>query len=59
MIRKQSVFFLLIGLVLFFVACGQRGNDRKAEVIQENLEAKKNLQGIWLDDDGDDVAFRI
>lgn len=59
MIRKQSVFFLLIGLVLFFVACGQRGNDRKAEVVQENLEAKKNLQGIWLDDDGDDVAFRI
>ena len=59
MIRKQSVFFLLVGLVLFFVACGQRGNDRKAEVIQENLEAKKNLQGIWLDDDGDDVAFRI
>ena len=59
MIRKQSVFFLLVGLVLFFVACGQRGNDRKAEVIQENLEARKNLQGIWLDDDGDDVAFRI
>lgn len=59
MIRKQSVFFLLIGLVLFFVACGQRGNDRKEEVVQENLEAKKNLQGIWLDDDGDDVAFRI
>lgn len=42
-----------------FVACGQRGNDRKEEVVQENLEAKKNLQGIWLDDDGDDVAFRI
>ena len=59
MIRKQSVFFLLVGLVLFFVACGQRGNDRKEEVVQENLEAKKNLQGIWLDDDGDDVAFRI
>ena len=22
-------------------------SDRKEEVVQENLEAKKNLQGIW------------
>lgn len=55
--RNVSLVFFLISFMTAFVACGNRGD--KAKTVEEDLTAKKYLQGIWLDDDGDDVAFRI
>lgn len=50
--------FLFAGVIMSLVACGNRG-VKKHETIDEDLTAKKNLQGIWLNDDDNDVAFRV
>lgn len=54
-ILSKSVFAVL--LLSLFVACG--GNKKERVEASESLQAKKILQGIWLDDDGDDVAFYV
>lgn len=51
----KTLFVLL--LVLKVSACGNRQN--KAVEPTEDLTAKHELQGIWLDEDGEDVAFRV
>lgn len=51
----KTLFVLL--LVLKMSACGNRQN--KAVEPTEDLTAKHDLQGIWLDEDGEDVAFRV
>ena len=51
----KTLFVLL--LVLKVSACGNRQN--KAVEPTEDLTAKHDLQGIWLDEDGEDVAFRV
>lgn len=54
--RKTLVFLLLLASLLGTYSCRQKG---KAEVVQEeDLAAKKLLQGIWVDEDGQDVAFK-
>lgn len=59
MIRKKYTAFLCVGIVLAFLAsCGGRDGNKNYK-IDEDLTAKKNLQGIWLNDDDDDVAFRV
>ena len=41
------------------MGCGQKQSAQKAEQ-QEDVAAKKMLQGVWIDnDDEDDVAFRV
>lgn len=55
--RKIYMPFLCIDLALALFACS--GQTPKQEKTEEDLTAKKNLQGIWLDDDDDDVAFRV
>lgn len=57
MFVKLNMAFLYVGMALTLLGCGSRGG--KLEEQEENLAAKKSMQGIWLDDDGDDVAFRI
>ena len=55
---KQTVNMLLLGCLLGFSCCSQKG--AKQEEVREDTAAKKMLQGIWLnDDDEDDVAFRV
>lgn len=58
MLRKNTAIFLLLNFLLLFVACKDNKSNQAMD-IKENLVAKHNLQGIWLDDGGDDVAFRI
>ncbi len=54
---KQGVNVLLLSLLLGLASCAHRTGSLEAK---ENGEAKKMLQGIWLnDDDEDDVAFRV
>lgn len=40
------------------VGCSHKA-DKQGETVAENAAAKKMLQGIWLNDDEDDVAFRV
>lgn len=55
--RKINQAFLYVSVVLSFFACGK--NSGKQVEPEEDLAAKKSLQGIWLDEDDDDVAFRV
>lgn len=55
-IQIHKTLMCLAGILLLF-ACG--GKSDRHDKIAEDLTAKKNLQGIWLDDDADDVAFRV
>lgn len=57
MLGKHLVALLLFSAVMVVASCSSHGN--RQEEVKENLAAKKSLQGIWLDDEGDDVAFRI
>ena len=54
-LRKIYMPFLCIDLALALFACS--GQTPKQEKTEEDLTAKKNLQGIWLDDDDDDVVY--
>lgn len=40
------------------VGCSHKA-DKQGEMVAENAAVKKMLQGIWLNDDEDDVAFRV
>lgn len=50
----KSHFLLLLCAILSFVACNERRGD--GIMKQEDLEAKKLLQGIWIYEDGE-TAF--
>lgn len=54
---RKTIFLLLLFLVFAGVySCRKKnGNDVMPE---ENLSAKKMLQGIWVDEDGQNVAFK-
>ena len=55
---KQTVNLLLLGCLLMMVGCSHKA-DKQGETVAENAAAKNMLQGIWLNDDEDDVAFRV
>ena len=59
MITNHSV--KILGFILgFFLVLGCNSRTGKTSDVGEDLVAKKNMQGIWLDgDDEDDVAFRV
>ena len=58
---KQFLNILLLGcLVVGLVGCNHKSDKQSAVGLEEDVAAKKMLQGIWLnDDDADDVAFRV
>lgn len=54
---RKTIFFLL----LFFIIAGLSSCRKTSGAIiepEENLSAKKMLQGIWVDEDGQNVAFK-
>ena len=58
MVTNKSV--KIIGSILgFFLILGCNSRSNKSSEVGEDFVAKQNLQGIWLDDDDDDVVFRI
>lgn len=57
MLRKINRAFLYVGIALSLLGCRNRNDS--LEKPEEDFAAKRSMQGIWLDDDGDDVAFRI
>lgn len=53
--KNYAVFiFLLLGLV----ACN-KGQKEASDDAKENLKAKQMLQGIWLDDESDEILFKV
>jgi hypothetical protein len=59
---KMNIFTRLIIpiaiVALTTVACGNRKNNSTMS-LSEDLTAKKMLQGVWLDEDEEDPAFRV
>ena len=58
MITNNSVKILSF-ILGFFLVLGCNSRNNKTSEAAEDLVAKKNLQGIWLDDEDEDVVFRI
>lgn len=54
---KRSLFIVSLGCLLVLIGCGRKGG--KEITFEEDTAAKKMLQGVWLNDDEDDVAFRV
>lgn len=55
--RSAQLLLLVISVFAIMVSCHKATN--KDTLIEENKAAKQSLQGIWLNEDEDDVAFRI
>ena len=53
--RKICELFIL---TLIFASCGWKTGGEDAPQLEENLEAKALLQGIWIEDETDEVSFR-
>jgi len=45
-------------LTLLFTSCGWQSGREQTSQPEENLEAKALLQGIWIEDETDEVSFR-
>ena len=43
-------------LLMLCVSCKDKKN---VQTIEEDSVAKKTLQGVWIDEDEEDVVFRI
>ena len=56
-IRRNALLLVLVGVFVALVGCGRKSNP--VDAFQEDEHAKEMLQGIWLNEDADDVAFRV
>lgn len=54
--RKSIYLLFLLSMAFALASC--RGKSSDKEEVTENIAAKKMLQGIWLDEDEQDVAFK-
>ena len=50
-------FWVVVSIPLLLASCGNK--DRAVEARSEDTEAKKMLQGIWLDEVEEDPSFRV
>lgn len=50
-------FTIFAATLLLILSCSQQPHTKK--IIQEDRAAKRMLQGIWINEDGEDVAFRV
>lgn len=56
--KKLPIATLFLLLLLCFMACGRKAKDANDNSTQDYV-AKKALQGVWIDEDDEDVVFRI
>lgn len=56
-LKRRVLWMALAVAVSLFAACKGKGGD--IANTTENKEAKKSLQGIWVDSDTGDVTFKI
>lgn len=59
MLRKKNVLVVLLAVIMPMTFIGCRHDRSGKTAIEENRTAKRLLQGIWLNEDEEDVAFRI
>ena len=52
---KSLISFLLLTLICFVASCTNKSHD---VVEEENLDAKKMLQGIWIDEESLQPVWR-
>lgn len=55
--RKYVSTLMFLGGALALLGCKDKANSAVEPL--EDAQAKKMLQGIWLNEDADDVAFRV
>lgn len=56
MMRHYALSAFILICVSFLCGCSK---GKKTETVEEDALAKKELQGIWINEDDEDVAFRI
>lgn len=56
MMRHYALSAFILICVSFLCGCSK---GKKTETVKEDALAKKELQGIWINEDDEDVAFRI
>lgn len=56
-LRRRSLLVALVCGVTAFLGCGDR--SKQAAAPQEDIHAKELLQGVWINEDDEDVAFRV
>jgi hypothetical protein len=55
--RRLTVFLLLFYIIIGVSSC-RKGRSQQPSVPEEDRAAKQMLQGIWVDEDEQDVAFK-
>lgn len=53
---NRNILLLFVGCLLLFAACQERAPKTE---FREDAKAKQMLQGMWIDEDGEDVVFRV
>jgi hypothetical protein len=53
----NKFYIISIGLMLFFSGCRQKPSDSPDS--KESMEAKRLLQGIWIDNESNAVIFKV
>ena len=54
----STTVFLLV-LMFFAAGCANKSKQDEKALAQEDVKAKQLLQGIWLNDDEEDVVFKV
>lgn len=54
--RKSIYLLLLLSLIISMSGC--RKKMQSQQTVKEDSVAKQMLQGIWVDEDEQDVAFK-
>ncbi len=56
---KRAKFFLFLAIALFITTNCNNNKNKGDNEQAEDLQAKKSLQGIWIDEDTETVLFKI
>ncbi len=54
--KRINIIICIVSLLAGFTACGQKTDTKNK---QESREAKQLLQGVWMDEETESVAFRM
>jgi len=55
--KRNFIYVLILALLPAVIGCGGRKNDSPEK--QESREAKALLQGVWTDEDTEDIVFKM
>lgn len=57
--RAKYILYISLALLTFLSCKGGQKDQSLANSQEEDLQAKKTLQGIWVDEDSETVLFKI